>query len=237
MTYPGNQQRGGQPYAGHNPYGQQQPGPYRQQPQPQQYGQQWAPQQPSQGFGFAPQNGRPQHPTNAPVSLRPKKRKKWPWIVGALVLLPILMIGGCMAMLGGAVSAVDSARQGGTANLGETLTYQSGLTLSASVPAPWKSDNQFDIAAGEQGYESTVTITNGTKDAVGASLILIDATVAGAPAAEIYSQASFATQQIAPGQSLQVPFRFKVAKRTTGPLQIAVTDSFNEPMFFTGQIG
>ncbi|GAA4541763.1 hypothetical protein [Pseudonocardia xishanensis] len=231
-----SQQSPFQPYGGQNPYGQQQPGPYQQQPQPQQYGQQWAPQQQAhQEFGFAPQQRQP-HPTNVPAQLPKPKRRKWPWIVGALVLVPVLFMGGCMALLGGAATAIDNARTGGTTAVGQTLTYASGLGISASVPAPWKADNEFEVGRNEQGYESTVTVTNGTKDPVGAALISITATVAGAPAAEVYSQASFATQQIAPGQSLAIPFHFKVPKGTTGALQIAVTDSFNEPMFFTGQL-
>lgn len=237
MTYP-NQPRSGsqQPHYGQQPHQGQQPGPSRQQAQPQQYVQQWAPQQaPQQQFGFVPQQQAYAQP--APVAQQPaKKRKKWPWIVGALVLIPILLMGGCMALLGGAVNAVDEARKGGTAEVGQTLTYASGLGISASTPTQWKPDNAFEVSNNEQAYESIVTITNGTGDPVGAALIMIDATVAGAPATEVYSQASFATQQIAPGQSLTIPFHFKVNKGTSGPLQIAVTDSFNEPMFFTGAI-
>jgi hypothetical protein len=67
-------------------------------------------------------------------------------------------------------------------------------------------------------------------------LILSNATVNSAPATQVFDEGSFAVQDIAPGQTLQIPFRFKVPKGTTGPLQIAVTGTFNEPVFFTGQL-
>ncbi|WP_433503229.1 hypothetical protein ACQP04_26205 [Pseudonocardia halophobica] len=133
---------------------------------PQQYGQQWAPpQQPRpQQFGFT---GGHQQPPQIPRQRSaeptpPKKRKKWPWIVGVLILIPILGFAGCTALVGGAVKAVDDARQGGTVNLGETYTYASGIALSASVPKPHNPKNQFIVAKNEQGWESTVTITNGS---------------------------------------------------------------------------
>jgi hypothetical protein len=44
------------------------------------------------------------------------------------------------------------------------------------------------------------------------------------------------TQYIAVGQQLNAPFVFQVRKGTTGSLQVAVTDTFNEPVFFTGQL-
>lgn len=191
------------------------PDPRQQQPY-----QQYPPQQDPRGYGPPP-----------------KRRRVWPWVLLAVFLVPILGFAACTALVGGAISAVDQQRQGGTVQIGETFTYASGLSLTVSAPAPYDADNEFIIGEGEQGYEVSVTIVNGTAQPVGASLILTNATVNNAPATQVFDDSSFATQQIAPGQQLVVPFRFKVADGTTGALQVAVTDSFNEPVFFTGQLG
>lgn len=49
----------------------------------------------------------------------PRKRRKWPWIVGGIVVLFIALIGGCMAMVGGAVDHVNK-----TMNAETTVTYE-----------------------------------------------------------------------------------------------------------------
>lgn len=195
--------------------------------------QNYPPQQPQ----YDPYAQQPQ-PYPQPYAQRPapKRRRVWPWVLLAVVLVPILGFAGCTALLAGGVAAVDQARKGGTVGLGETFTYQSGLALSVAVPTPYKSDNQFDIGRGEVGYEATVTITNGTDKPVGAALVTKNATVNGQPAQEIFGAGTLATQDIAPGQSLQLPFRFKTEAGAKGPLQIAVTDTFNEPVFFNGNI-
>ncbi|WP_214368327.1 hypothetical protein [Pseudonocardia sp. H11422] len=208
---------------------------------PQQYGQQWAPPRQSQQFGST--GGVYQQPQQIPTQRRavptpPKKRKKWPWIVGALILIPILAFAGCTALVGGAVKAVDDARQGGTVSLGETYTYASGIALSASVPKPHDPKNQYIVAKNEQGWESTITITNGSTNPIGASLVTMSATANGAPAQQYWGDGNgLPTQQIAPGQSLAVPFQFKTPKGTKGPLQIGVTAELNEPVFFNGSLG
>lgn len=166
----------------------------------------------------------------------PRRRRVWPWVLLAVFLVPILGFAACTALVGGAVSAVDQARQGGTVAIGETFTYQDGLALSVAAPAPYEADNEFIIGAGEQGYEATVTVTNGTDAPVGASLVTINATVNNAPAERLFDEATLTTQDIAAGQSLAIPFRFKVPDGTTGPLQIAVSGAFNEPAFFTGNL-
>lgn len=186
------------------------------QPPPQHapYGQQW-PQQ-----AFAP----------------PKKRKVWPWVLLAVVLIPVLGLVGCVALLGAGVSAVDQARQGGTVKIGETFTYASGLAITVSAPEKYTSSNEFVVSPGNDAYEVTVTINNGTPSPVGAVLISTNATVAGAPAQQVFDENFWPNQDIAPGQQLNAPFRFQVKKGTTGAVQIAVTDSFNEPVFFTGEL-
>ena len=172
----------------------------------------------------------------APVLVAPKRRKVWPWVLLAIVMIPILLFVACTALVGGAVKSVDDARKGGTVKIGETFTYASGLALTVAQPKPFDPDNQFIVdPRKEAGYEATVTVANGTKSPVGVSLILINATVNNAPAEQVFTE-SIPDQQIQVGQKLAVPFRFKVKKGTTGDLQIAVTDTFNEPVFFTGKL-
>lgn len=166
----------------------------------------------------------------------PKRRRVWIWVLLAIILTPIMFFVACTAMISGAAKSIDDARKGGTVNLGQTFTYKSGLSLTVTVPKAYVSKNQFVVPKGEVAYESTVTITNGTGKAVGASLITMNATLAGAPAQRLTDEAAFPTQDIAPGGSLGVPFRFKTQAGTKGALQIAVTDTFNEPVFFNGQI-
>lgn len=165
-----------------------------------------------------------------------KKRRIWPWILVTIVLVPVIGFAGCTALLGAGVKAVEDARKGGTVGLGETFTYQSGLALSVAIPKPYRPVNQFELGRGEVGYETAITIKNGTDKPVGVALITKNATVNGQPAQEIFGSGTFATQDIAPSQSLTLPFRFKTAAGATGPLQIAVTDTFNEPVFFNGNI-
>ena len=67
--------------------------PYGEQPQ-QPYG-----QQPQQPYGQPPQGYAPQQP--------PQKKKKWPWILLAIVVLFIALFAGCTALVGGAINSVD----------------------------------------------------------------------------------------------------------------------------------
>ena len=102
-------------------------------PQPQQpnpYNQQYFPQQP------------------------PKKRKKWPWIVGAVVIVFIAIIGGCAAMVGGVASEFDKA-----ANSTATVTYRVTGDGAATVTY---SDKDFNTAQDTQAslpWEKQVTLT------------------------------------------------------------------------------
>ncbi|WP_433559482.1 hypothetical protein ACQPWY_15215 [Pseudonocardia xinjiangensis] len=210
----------------------QQPG-YQQHPQQRQYTQQqYAPQQ-----QYAQQLPYQQQAYPPPAPAPKRRRRVWPWVLLAVVMVPIIGFVGCTALLAGGVAAVDEARKGGSVPLGETFTYQSGLALNVAIPKPYRPDNQFELQRDEVGYETTIAITNGTDKPVGAILITRNATLNGQPAPELFGDGTLATQDIAPGQSLALPFRFKTADGARGPLQIAVTDTFNEPVFFNGNIG
>lgn len=70
-----------------------------QQPYPHNDGQQY-PQNNQYGYGQPPK----------------KKRKKWPWVLGILVLLGILLFGGCAALMGGAMNAAEEATNDSTSS-------------------------------------------------------------------------------------------------------------------------
>ncbi|MEO9329251.1 hypothetical protein [Gordonia aurantiaca] len=107
---------------------------------PSRFGQQqpYHTQQPYQG---QPNPGYPPAPA-------PKKRKKWPWISLALVVLFPALVGGCMALVGGAAVSIDEESKRTV-----TVTYEitgDGATGSATyttgdldmaqdtdVPVPW----------------------------------------------------------------------------------------------------
>jgi hypothetical protein len=171
-----------------------------------------------------------------PQLQQPTRRKVWPWVLLAFVLVPVLGFVACTALVGAGINAVDQARKGGTVAIGETFTYASGLAITVSAPKPYEPTNEFTVSRGNEAYEVTITITNNTPNPVGAVLITKNATVNAAPAQEVFDDNFWPSQDIAVGQQLNAPFRFQVKKSTSGPLQIAVTDTFNEPVFFNGSL-
>lgn len=211
-----------------------QPYPNQQPPNGQYANQQYATgqyaNQPGPGYaavGYGQQYSPPPPPA-------PKRRRVWPWVLLAVVLIPVLLVVGCSALFVGGVSAVQSQREGGTVAIGQTFTYKSGLALTVSDISGYKSSNQFIVAKDESAFKGTVTVVNNTKSPVGAALLTINVTAGSTPAERIFEDAPIPTQDVAPGQQLQVPFQFKVKKGTTGPLQVSVAADLNEPVFFTG---
>jgi hypothetical protein len=178
------------------------------------------------------------HQEGAPGRRRaePRRRSRWPIVVVCLVLVPLLVLGACVGLVGMGAKAVDDARKGGTVALGQSFRYASGVELAVSTPQAYEAPNQFSVERGNVAFESTVTITNGTSRPMSATLVTMNATVAGAPAKQVFDGDVLHTQDIAAGQQLKVPFRFQVPKGTTGPLQISVQDTLNEPVFFTGNL-
>ncbi len=203
--------------------------PYQQQPQqPQQqtgYGQPYPP-----GHNHYPPQ---QYAPMAPPALR---RRVWPWVLLTIVLVPVLLFVGCTALVGGAVTSVQNARQGGTAKIGETFTYGSGLALTVSPLAPHRSSNPYMVAKDETAYEGTITMVNGSKNNVGSALLTINATVGNVAAESLFDGIGLTSADLPPGQTLKVPFQFKVKKGAVGDLRISVAADLNEPVFFTGKL-
>ena len=82
------------------------------------------PQGPDHG---APHQGYPQQ--GYPQQQPPKKRKKWPWVLGILALLALLMFGGCALLVGGALDAADKA----TSDTGNTSAPDATSTSPAAA--------------------------------------------------------------------------------------------------------
>lgn len=76
------------------------PDPQRQPP--------YVPGQPPQQYSPAPQYGPPQPGYGFPAQQPPKKRKKWPWIVGGIVLVMILGCVGLFTLVLGGTAKVAS---------------------------------------------------------------------------------------------------------------------------------
>ena len=102
------------------------------------------PQQPYQA-------GPPQQPYYQPA---PQKKKKWPWIVGGIILIIVLFFAGCMALVGGVANEIDKE-----SSRTVEVTYRvTGEGSSASITF---SDANLNIAQDTQAalpWEKKVTI-------------------------------------------------------------------------------
>jgi hypothetical protein len=140
------------------------------QPPQQPYGNQ--PQQPYGNQPYGQQPGQP-YPNQyqQPHAQPPKKRKKWPWILLAVVVLFIAAMGGCVALIGGAVDSVDEESNKEVAVTyevvgdaqGALMTYTSGemnMAQENGVALPWRKD----VTITGLGKMATLTATNGFED-------------------------------------------------------------------------
>lgn len=107
------------------------------------------PQQP-----YPPQPGQPypQQPYQQP----PKKKKVWPWIVGAIILIIILFFAGCMAFFGGVANEIDKESnrtvevtyrvtgEGGTASSITFTDADWNTAQDTSVSLPWEKKVSID---------------------------------------------------------------------------------------------
>lgn len=69
----------------------------------------------------------------------PRKRKVWPWIVGGIVVMFLAMMGGCVALVGGAANEIDKESKREV-----TVTYQ--VTGSGTGTSVTCSGRDFNIA-------------------------------------------------------------------------------------------
>ncbi|MFE6921133.1 MmpS family transport accessory protein [Nocardia sp. NPDC057663] len=101
-----------------------------------------------QGQGGYPQGG---YPPNYGYPPQPPKKPVWPWIVGGIVLVLVLLGGGCAAIVGVAAWQVDKEvnssadlvyEVGGTASQVD-ITYYTGefdQNTANSSSVPWRKD-------------------------------------------------------------------------------------------------
>ncbi len=150
------------------------------------------------------------------------------------MLVPVLVVVSCSALFVGGVNAVQDQRAGGTLPIGQTFTYKSGLAVGVSDVAPTKVSNTYIVDKTETAYQGVVTIVNGTNTSASTALVTINITVGSVAAERVFDDGLPPTQDLAPGQQAKMPFKFKVKKGTNGPLQISVSPSLDEPVFFTG---
>ncbi|WP_084638251.1 MmpS family transport accessory protein [Gordonia shandongensis] len=101
------------------------------------------PQQPDQPY-------QPQQPYQPP-----KKRKKWPWIVGIIVVVFIAIIGGCAAFVGGVANEIDKESKSTV-----DVTYR--VTGDGTAGSIVYSDANFNSAQDTEAslpWEKKVTLT------------------------------------------------------------------------------
>lgn len=84
--------------------------PYGQQPPP--YGQQPA-------GGYPPQGGYPPPP---------RKKKVWPWVLGGVLVVLLLVVGGCVALVGTVANEIENE-----VSREVTVSYQAGGTGTGTV--------------------------------------------------------------------------------------------------------
>lgn len=132
------------------------------------------PQQPN------PYQGQP-FPGYQPMPPAQPKKKKWPWILGGILVALFLLVGGCVALIAGAANeisdSIDSAsseaatpvdvkyRASGTAAT-VSITYTNAsedIAQETARPLPWETDI---AVVGYFKYASlTVTDASGAPDA------------------------------------------------------------------------
>ncbi len=105
-----------------------------------------------------PNAPQPQYPQGPPppgyYQETPKKRKKWPWVLGGIVLFFVLLLGGCMALVGGAVNSVDKEAKREVA-----VTYQvEGTGPSSSITYAGKDFNMAQETSAALPWSKQVTI-------------------------------------------------------------------------------
>lgn len=147
-------------------------------------------QQPQQQPGQPPYGGQPQggYPPPPPPygyqQQQPKKRKLWPWILGAIFLVIFLGVGACTLFVGAVANEIDNETKREV-----TITYEvTGTGTSAAItysgrdfntaqetdaPLPWSRDVTIDGL----GKTVSLTATNGMDDGTVTCRITADGTV------------------------------------------------------------
>lgn len=101
----------------------------------------------------------PQQPYQQPFPQPPKKRKKWPWILLALVVVILALAGGCIAIVGSAVDSVDKQSKSTT-----NITYRvTGDGATASITYTGADTNMSQDTEASLPWSKEVTLTGFVK--------------------------------------------------------------------------
>lgn len=105
----------------------------------------------------------------------PKKRKKWPWVLLALVVVFLVFVGGCVALIGGAAESIEDESERvvnvtyeitGDGPTGSAIYTNGDLNTSTDndIPIPWTKDVEitgfvkFVSLTASNSFDSTGTI-------------------------------------------------------------------------------
>ncbi|WP_336873509.1 MmpS family transport accessory protein [Rhodococcus qingshengii] len=175
--------------------------------QPQQpYGEQ--PQQPQQPYGQQPQQPYGQPPQGYAPQQPPQKKKKWPWILLAIVVLFIALFAGCTALVGGAINSVDEESKKEVVvtyevtgdSDGAIITYtanDSNLSQDTAATLPWTKDVtvtgliKVATVTASNSYDGTGSITC---KIIANGKVLTENTANGAGASASCTQSDFDTK-------------------------------------------
>ncbi|MDL9938431.1 MmpS family transport accessory protein [Gordonia sp. ABSL1-1] len=137
-----------------------------------------------------PQNPEPQqYPAQPypgqPYPVLPKKKRVWPWVLGGITLVFLLVMGGCVALIGGAANEIDkeSKREvtvvyrvtGNGANASITFTDKDfNIAQETNAKLPWEKT----VVITGLGKTASLTVTNDENDnAKSTCEILVDGQV------------------------------------------------------------
>lgn len=127
-----------------------------------------------------------------------------------------------------------------TKPIGETVTYDSGSTVTVSNVRPYVPSG---TAAGTENsvrcIAVDVVVKNGNDHPFDTSMTYVSATYNGLAASQVYDSAknisSLPSTQLQPGKSARATLVFSVPEKAAGDLQVEVRPSFNsEVAVFTG---
>lgn len=124
-------------------------------------------------------------------------------------------------------------------SFGETMAWESGVKASISQPEK-TTISSYHRKAGQKAVKATVTVTNGTSEALPASFISLNATVNGTPADQVFDSANgmlgAPSNDILPGKSIEYAVAWNVPN-AGGEFQIDMRPTFvSQTCYFVGQV-
>lgn len=241
----------------------QQPLPEHQQTQPGRHRPPSQQQHPPQGYPppqYAyPPPPYPYQPQQQPPRPSPPPRRKWPWLVGGIfVILVIIGIAnsgnsGPTGTITGPTSSKQSsadqpapAAQPGDASqhipFGQTFTYQDGTAVGIGAPVSFQPSSSAFLPAGTvRAVAMKVTITNGSAKPLDLGMVRVQASVGDQAVDEVIDTAKgvegLQSQTLPPGtrQTFTVAFGIPAGH---GDFRVQVEPNLfdYQPVFFTGKV-